>query len=64
MKSEHSPEAPLTEAALRRRVAELSRVQRIGRVGGANVAGSALPISPVVAAGVLSGAAPFGFLVG
>jgi pilus assembly protein CpaC len=33
-------------------------------VGGANVAGSALPISPVVAAGVLSGAAPFGFLVG
>ncbi|MGA8359037.1 MAG: type II and III secretion system protein family protein [Xanthobacteraceae bacterium] len=33
-------------------------------VGGANVAGSALPISPVVSAGVLSGAAPFGFLVG
>jgi pilus assembly protein CpaC len=33
-------------------------------VGGANVASSALPISPVVAAGVLSGAAPFGFLVG
>ena len=33
-------------------------------VGGANVAASALPISPVVAAGVLSGAAPFGFLVG
>jgi pilus assembly protein CpaC len=33
-------------------------------VGGANVTASALPISPVVAAGVLSGAAPFGFLVG
>ena len=33
-------------------------------VGGANVAAQALPISPVVAAGVLSGAAPFGFLVG
>ena len=33
-------------------------------VGGPNVAASALPISPVVAAGVLSGAAPFGFLVG
>ncbi|MGC1714990.1 MAG: pilus assembly protein N-terminal domain-containing protein, partial [Xanthobacteraceae bacterium] len=33
-------------------------------VGGPNIAASALPISPVVAAGVLSGAAPFGFLVG
>jgi pilus assembly protein CpaC len=33
-------------------------------VGGANVTASSLPISPVVAAGVLSGAAPFGFLVG
>ena len=33
-------------------------------VGGPNVTASALPISPVVAAGVLSGAAPFGFLVG
>ncbi len=32
--------------------------------GGANVTATALPISPVVAAGVLSGAAPFGFLVG
>ncbi len=31
---------------------------------GPNVLPSALPISPVVAAGVLSGAAPFGFLVG
>ena len=34
------------------------------RVGGPNVAANALPISPVVSAGVLSGAAPFGFLVG
>ncbi len=33
-------------------------------VGGPNVTASSLPISPVVAAGVLSGAAPFGFLVG
>jgi pilus assembly protein CpaC len=33
-------------------------------VGGANIVSSALPISPVVAGGVLSGAAPFGFLVG
>lgn len=33
-------------------------------VGGPNIAASGLPISPVVAAGVLSGAAPFGFLVG
>lgn len=32
--------------------------------GGANVPAQALPISPVVAAGVLSGVAPFGFLVG
>jgi pilus assembly protein CpaC len=32
--------------------------------GGANVAATALPISPVVAAGVLSGAAPFAFMVG
>ncbi len=33
-------------------------------LGGPNVVANALPISPVVAAGVLSGAAPFGFLVG
>jgi pilus assembly protein CpaC len=33
-------------------------------VGGPNVLPSTLPISPVVAGGVLSGAAPFGFLVG
>ena len=33
-------------------------------VGGANVSAQSLPISPVVAGGVLSGAAPFGFLVG
>ncbi len=33
-------------------------------VGGANIAANSLPISPVVSAGVLSGAAPFGFLVG
>ena len=32
--------------------------------GGANVSPTALPISPVVAAGVLSGAAPFAFMVG
>ncbi len=32
-------------------------------VGGPNVVGSALPISPVVSAGVLSATAPFGFLV-
>jgi pilus assembly protein CpaC len=35
-----------------------------GGLGGANVLPGVLPISPVVAAGVLSGAAPFGFLVG
>jgi PAS domain S-box-containing protein len=34
MKSEDGPEKALTEAALRQRVAELSRVQRIGRIGG------------------------------
>jgi len=33
-------------------------------VGGPNQVASSLPISPVVAAGVLSGAAPFGFLIG
>ena len=33
-------------------------------VGGANVLPTTLPISPIVAAGVLSGTAPFGFLVG
>jgi pilus assembly protein CpaC len=33
-------------------------------LGGANVLASQLPISPIVAGGVLSGAAPFGFLVG
>jgi pilus assembly protein CpaC len=33
-------------------------------VGGINTQPSSLPISPVVAAGVLSGTAPFGFLVG
>jgi pilus assembly protein CpaC len=33
-------------------------------VGGPNIAPSAATISPVVAAGVLSGSAPFGFLVG
>jgi pilus assembly protein CpaC len=33
-------------------------------VGGPNVLANALPISPVVAAGVLSGATPFGFLIG
>jgi pilus assembly protein CpaC len=33
-------------------------------LGGPNVTANSLPISPVVAAGVLSGAAPFGFLVG
>ena len=32
--------------------------------GGANVQGGQLPISQIVAAGVLSGAAPFGFLIG
>jgi pilus assembly protein CpaC len=32
--------------------------------GGPNVLANQLPISPVVAGGVLSGAAPFGFLVG
>ena len=33
-------------------------------LGGANVLPAQLPISPVVAAGVLSGATPYGFLVG
>jgi len=33
-------------------------------VGGPNVLTNQLPISPVVAGGVLSGAAPFGFLIG
>jgi pilus assembly protein CpaC len=33
-------------------------------VGGANLLANQLPISPVVAGGVLSGAAPIGFLVG
>jgi pilus assembly protein CpaC len=33
-------------------------------IGGANVPANALTLSPVVAAGVLSGAAPFGFLIG
>ena len=33
-------------------------------VGGPNVKASDLPISPMVAAGVLSGTAPFGFLIG
>jgi len=33
-------------------------------LGGANVQPGNLPISPIVSAGVLSGAAPFGFLVG
>ena len=33
-------------------------------VGGANVLANQLPISPVVAGGVLSGLSPFGFLVG
>ena len=33
-------------------------------VGGANVLANQLPISPVVAGGVLSGMTPFGFLVG
>ncbi len=32
--------------------------------GGPNIKSSDLPISPIVAAGVLSGTAPFGFLVG
>lgn len=32
--------------------------------GGANVSGDALGISPIVAAGVLSGTAPFGFMIG
>jgi pilus assembly protein CpaC len=34
------------------------------QVGGRNVQASTLPISPIAAAGVLSGAAPFGFLLG
>src|ERR1700733_8779185 len=34
MKSEDGLEEPLTDAALRQRVAELSRVQHIGRIGG------------------------------
>jgi pilus assembly protein CpaC len=33
-------------------------------LGGRNVVPNALPISPIVAGGVLSGAAPFGFLLG
>ncbi|MEI7804463.1 MAG: type II and III secretion system protein family protein [Hyphomicrobiales bacterium] len=33
-------------------------------VGGPNIAASAATISPVVAAGVLSGTAPFGFMIG
>jgi pilus assembly protein CpaC len=33
-------------------------------LGGPNIKSSALPISPVVAAGLLSGTAPFGFLIG
>jgi pilus assembly protein CpaC len=33
-------------------------------VGGPNVLANQLPISPVVSGGVLSGAAPFGFLIG
>jgi pilus assembly protein CpaC len=33
-------------------------------LGGPNVLANTLPISPVVAGGILSGAAPFGFLVG
>jgi pilus assembly protein CpaC len=33
-------------------------------VGGQNVTPSQIPISPIAAAGVLSGAAPFGFLLG
>jgi pilus assembly protein CpaC len=32
--------------------------------GGANVLPNQLPISPIVAAGLLSGTAPFGFLLG
>jgi pilus assembly protein CpaC len=34
------------------------------QIGGPNVQASQLPISPLVAAGVLSGTAPFGFLLG
>ncbi len=34
------------------------------QLGGRNVQASTLPISPIAAAGVLSGAAPFGFLLG
>jgi pilus assembly protein CpaC len=34
------------------------------QLGGKNVLPSTLPISPIVAAGVLSGSAPFGFLLG
>jgi pilus assembly protein CpaC len=34
------------------------------QIGGPNIQGSQLPISPIVAAGVLSGTAPFGFLLG
>jgi pilus assembly protein CpaC len=34
------------------------------RSGGANIGAGDLPISQIVAAGVLSGAAPFGFLIG
>ncbi len=34
------------------------------QVGGANILPNQLPISPIVAAGLLSGTAPFGFLLG
>ena len=34
------------------------------QLGGQNIQASQLPISPIVAAGLLSGAAPFGFLLG
>ena len=34
------------------------------QLGGQNILASQLPISPIAAAGVLSGAAPFGFLLG
>jgi pilus assembly protein CpaC len=34
------------------------------QLGGQNIVASQLPISPIAAAGVLSGAAPFGFLLG
>jgi pilus assembly protein CpaC len=35
-----------------------------GQLGGKNILETELPISPIVAAGVLSGTAPFGFLLG